>query len=55
MSGTSSDDSVVLKTRIADLETEVQQLKTQLGRAKGINDAMWDNVVQRIMLDTALL
>ncbi|KAF8627827.1 hypothetical protein AX15_004248 [Amanita polypyramis BW_CC] len=51
MSGASIDDSAALKTRVATLETEVQQLKAQLGRAKGINDAMWDNVVQRIVLN----
>ncbi|KAK2463636.1 hypothetical protein APHAL10511_004387 [Amanita phalloides] len=49
-SGAPGDDTMVLKARIADLENEIQQVKVQLGRAKGINDAMWDNVVQRIIL-----
>jgi pre-rRNA-processing protein IPI3 len=47
----SSDDASMLRNRVADLETEIQQVKAQLGRAKGINDAMWDNVVQRVIFN----
>lgn len=32
-----------------ELEAEVMQLKEQLGKAKSVNDAMWDSVVQRLM------
>ncbi|KAF8661367.1 hypothetical protein AX16_001461 [Volvariella volvacea WC 439] len=39
-----------LQTRIDDLEAEVIHLKEQLQKAKGINDVMWDNVVQRLLL-----
>lgn len=47
----SSNDASILRTRITELENEIQQVKAQLGKAKGINDAMWDNVVQRIILN----
>ncbi len=42
-------DTGSLRTRVADLEAEVQQLRVQLGKAKGINDTMWDTVVQRVV------
>jgi pre-rRNA-processing protein IPI3 len=50
-SDTSSDDASILRNRVADLESEIQQIKAQLGKAKGINDAMWDNVVQRVIFN----
>jgi pre-rRNA-processing protein IPI3 len=50
-SDSSSDDTSILRTRIADLENEIQQVKAQLGKAKGINDAMWDNIVQRVIFN----
>ncbi|KAF8637643.1 hypothetical protein AX17_002711 [Amanita inopinata Kibby_2008] len=49
-SGMAGNDTMTLKARVADLENEVDELKAQLGRAKGVNDAMWDNVVQKVML-----
>ncbi|KAF8920803.1 WD40-repeat-containing domain protein [Mucidula mucida] len=45
----SVQDTGSLRTRVADLEAEVQQLRVQLGKAKGINDTMWDTVVQRVV------
>ena len=33
----------------SELEAEVGMLKEQLGKAKGINDAMWETVVQRVI------
>ncbi|RDB23532.1 Pre-rRNA-processing protein IPI3 [Hypsizygus marmoreus] len=42
-------DTVSLKMKIDDLETEVAQLREQLGKAKSVNDAMWDTVVQRAL------
>ncbi|KAI6001068.1 WD40-repeat-containing domain protein [Pisolithus orientalis] len=35
--------------RVAELEEEVQQLREQLSRAKGVNDAMWETVVQKLL------
>ncbi|KAI6122663.1 WD40-repeat-containing domain protein [Pisolithus croceorrhizus] len=35
--------------RAAELEEEVQQLREQLSRAKGVNDAMWEAVVQKLL------
>jgi len=35
--------------RISDLEAEVGQLREQLGQAKGINNAMWETVVQKVV------
>ncbi|KAM6497006.1 WD40 repeat-like protein [Amanita muscaria] len=49
--GANIDDATTLKARTTELENEVEQLKTQLGRAKSINDAMWDNLVQRIVIN----
>lgn len=34
--------------RAAELEDEVARLKTQLARAKGINDVMWETFVQNM-------
>lgn len=38
-----------MPSRVAELEAEVQQLREQLGKAKGVNDAMWETVVQRVL------
>ena len=32
--------------RVAELEAENSRLREQLGRAKAVNDAMWEAVVQ---------
>jgi len=34
--------------RVTGLEDEVARLKTQLARAKGINDVMWETLVQNM-------
>ena len=36
--------------RVQDLEAEVARLKSQLSKAKGVNDAMWEAVVQRVII-----
>lgn len=41
--------SAAAKNRIMELEAEVMQLKEQLGKAKSLNDAMWDSVVQQLV------
>jgi pre-rRNA-processing protein IPI3 len=38
-----------LHSRVVELEGEVSKLKEQLGRAKGLNDAMWEDVVQKVL------
>ena len=35
--------------RVEELEIEVAKLKEQLGKAKAINDTMWQNVVHKLM------
>lgn len=43
----SGTTGAVSQSRVADLEAEVQRLREQLGRAKNINDTMWEKIVQR--------
>ena len=40
---------VSLQTRVTELEGEVARLREQLGKAKGINDTMWETVVHKLM------
>ncbi|KAI8985548.1 WD40 repeat-like protein [Trametes punicea] len=40
---------VSLQSRLSELESEVTRLREQLGKAKGINDVMWETIVQRIV------
>lgn len=42
-------DALSLKNRVSELESEVQSLRDQLCRAKGVNDSVWDIVVQRLI------
>ncbi|KAH7911431.1 WD40 repeat-like protein [Hygrophoropsis aurantiaca] len=35
---------------VAELQLEIQELREQLGKAKGVNDLMWETVVQRVIL-----
>lgn len=35
--------------RVEELEVEVAKLKEQLGKAKVINETMWQNVVHKLM------
>jgi pre-rRNA-processing protein IPI3 len=44
-----SGDAGTLQSRVAELEAEVTLLKDQLGKAKGVNDMMWETVVQRVL------
>lgn len=32
-----------------ELEVEVEKLRAQLSKAKGVNDAMWDTVVSKMV------
>ncbi|KAH7890699.1 WD40-repeat-containing domain protein [Phlebopus sp. FC_14] len=45
----SESSGAPLLSRVAELEAEVLQLREQLGKAKGINDAMWETVVQKVL------
>lgn len=38
-----------LQSRVASLEAEALELREQLGKAKGVNDVMWETVVQKII------
>ncbi|KAI0793928.1 WD40 repeat-like protein [Fomes fomentarius] len=42
---------VSLQSRVTELESEVARLREQLGKAKGINDVMWETVVQRLVAE----
>jgi pre-rRNA-processing protein IPI3 len=42
-------DAVSLQSKVNELETEVARLREQLGKAKGVNDIMWETVVQKVV------
>ncbi|KAJ7132140.1 WD40 repeat-like protein [Mycena epipterygia] len=42
-------DPVSLQSKVNELETEVARLREQLGKAKGLNDVMWETVVQKVV------
>ncbi|KAF8587848.1 WD40 repeat-like protein [Ramaria rubella] len=44
-----TSNGISLQSRVSELEAEVAGLREQLGSAKGLNDAMWENVVQRVL------
>ncbi|KAG8731652.1 Pre-rRNA-processing protein ipi3 [Ceratobasidium sp. 428] len=39
----------IINSRVTELEAEVARLRADLGKAKGINDSMWDMVVDTIL------
>lgn len=39
------------QARVAALEDEVARLRAQLGRAKSVNDTMWETVVQQLVAE----
>ncbi|EJD07635.1 pre-rRNA-processing protein IPI3 [Fomitiporia mediterranea MF3/22] len=49
--GGTQNSLLAQQTRLAELESEVQRLRTQLTKAKNVNDAMWEAVAQRIVSD----
>ncbi|THH30707.1 hypothetical protein EUX98_g3472 [Antrodiella citrinella] len=49
---TSQDSGVSLQVRVNELESEVTKLRQQLGKAKTINDTMWDAMVQKLGVKT---
>lgn len=42
-------DGLTLQSRVSELETEVAKLRDELATAKGLNDDMWENIVQKIL------
>jgi len=42
-------ESIAARHRISELSAEVTHLRELLGKAKAINDGMWDSVVQQIV------
>lgn len=40
-----------LQSRVMELEGEVQKLREQLGKAKSINDTMWETVVRNVIVE----
>ena len=51
VNGSNQPSTLATQERVSELEAEVQRLKTQLSKAKGINDAMWEAVVHRVISD----
>ena len=47
--GATTSNVTSLHSRVSELEGEVTKLREQLGRAKGLNDAMWEGVVQKVL------
>lgn len=47
--GGTGESDTLLKSRVSELESEVQILREQLCRAKGVNDSMWDIVMQKLI------
>ncbi|KAJ7173763.1 WD40 repeat-like protein [Mycena filopes] len=45
-----AQDAVSLQSKVNELETEVARLREQLGKAKGVNDVMWETVVQKVVV-----
>lgn len=46
---TTGGATVSLQSRVTSLEAEVSHLREQLGKAKGVNDVMWETVVQKVI------
>ncbi|KAJ7623486.1 WD40 repeat-like protein [Roridomyces roridus] len=45
----SGGDAVSLQSKANELESEVGRLREQLAKAKGVNDVMWETVVQKVV------
>lgn len=47
--GSGKETGVSLQSRVAELEGEVAKLREQLGKAKGVNDTMWETLVKQMV------
>jgi pre-rRNA-processing protein IPI3 len=47
----SVENTPATSAKVKALEEEVQRLKDQLGKAKGVNDRMWEVVVNKVVAD----
>ncbi|KZT10047.1 WD40 repeat-like protein [Laetiporus sulphureus 93-53] len=45
-SGSGSSTNISVQSRVTELEGEIAKLREQLGKAKSINDTMWETVVK---------
>ena len=48
-SGETTSSGTSMQSRVSELEVEVASLREQLGHAKGLNDAMWEGIVQKVL------
>lgn len=46
---TTDSSGISLRSRVTELENEVGRLREQLGKAKGVNDVMWETVVHQLV------
>ncbi|KAG6865701.1 hypothetical protein C0991_012517 [Blastosporella zonata] len=53
VSAAPGSDNLTLKSKVEDLEGEVTRLREQLGKAKTVNNVMWDTVVQKTLRQEA--
>lgn len=40
---------VALNSKVMELESELENMRELLSKAKGVNDAMWETVVQKLV------
>lgn len=40
---------IALNSKVMELEAELESMRELLSKAKGVNDAMWDTVVQKLV------
>ena len=49
----STDVSVqALQAKVESMESEMQDLRKNLAKAKGLNDAMWQMVIDKVLVPT---
>ncbi|GJJ06115.1 hypothetical protein Clacol_000304 [Clathrus columnatus] len=48
-SGSGESNGLSLQSRLSELEVEVTKLRDELATAKGLNDDMWENIVQKVL------
>ena len=48
-SSKAASNGTSMQSRVSELEVEVTSLREQLEKAKGLNDAMWEGIVQKVL------